>query len=65
MRAADNYRKAYGFALEGSPRREVTVRDSGERWAVIYRVPPGYAGGDFIVFVDKQSMKPVDHIAWQ
>ena len=63
--AADDYRQAHGFAHDEGPKRPVTVRDDGEQWAVIYHVPKGYAGGDFIVFVDKQNSKAVSHVAWQ
>lgn len=64
IKAADAYRAERGFAWAGDNRR-VAVRDDGKHWAVVYHAPEGAAGGDFIVFVDKQSRRAVDHVAWQ
>ena len=40
-------------------KRSVTVTESGPQWVVTYHVPEGYAGGDCVVSVDKETMKIV------
>jgi uncharacterized lipoprotein len=62
-RAADAYiQKAYHL---DPLKRSVTVTGSGPQWTVTYHVPEGYAGGDCIVSVEKQTMKVVASVCGQ
>jgi hypothetical protein len=64
VKASNAYLDANGLTRFGEGRR-VAVRDEGTEWAVVYRTPQGAAGGDFIVFVDKRTMKALGHVGFQ
>ena len=51
----------YAKQFRSAPDERLTVRtaDIGDQWRVIYAIPPDWAGGNTIVFVDKSSRKVV------
>jgi hypothetical protein len=59
---ADEYLKSRG---DYSARRPVYVRDEKSEWVVVYKVPPGMAGGELWVSVDKRTMKVSGFVGWQ
>jgi hypothetical protein len=64
VEAASAYLDAKSLTKFGDGRR-VAVRDEEAQWAVVYRTPEDSAGGDFIVFVEKGTMKAVNHVGYQ
>lgn len=64
IEAASAYLDAKSLTKFAESRR-VAVRDEAAQWAVVYRTPEDSAGGDFIVFVDKGTMKAVNHVGYQ
>lgn len=63
--AARAYDATHGLARSGDPERRVTVADNGAQWIVTRHVPVNYAGGEDIYFVDKRTMKVVEHLGTQ